>query len=121
MECMKQRARDWQIRLQIEMKHDQSKKKFITLTFSNESVKDLAKEIKGKNDYELDNGIATITMHRFRERYRKQTGKSPRHWFITELGHNGTENIHLHGILWTELKRAEIEKIWQYGYICPIS
>ena len=34
------------------------------------------------------------------ERIRKHTGKSVKHWFITELGHNGTERIHLHGIVW---------------------
>ena len=31
----------------------------------------------------------------------KNKQKSVRHWLITELGHNGTENIHLHGIIWT--------------------
>ena len=36
---------------------------------------------------------------------------------MTELGHNGTENIHLHGIIWTNKDRAEIEKNWKYGFI----
>ena len=39
-----------------------------------------------------------------------------RHWLVTELGHNGTENIHLHGIIWTDLPYSEIDKIWGYGY-----
>ena len=34
------------------------------------------------------------------ERIRKKTGKSIKHWFITELGHEKTERLHLHGIVW---------------------
>ena len=34
------------------------------------------------------------------ERVRKLTGKSVKHWFITELGHEKTERLHLHGIVW---------------------
>lgn len=49
------------------------------------------------------------------ERYRKKHKKSIKHWLVTELGHDGTENIHLHGILWTYEKN--IEKYWQYGYV----
>ena len=41
---------------------------------------------------------------------------SVRHWLITELGHRGTENIHLHGIIWTS-ELSDIEKIWNYGYV----
>lgn len=36
---------------------------------------------------------------------------------ITELGHNGTENIHLHGIIWTNESLDTVEKIWKYGFI----
>lgn len=94
----------------------------ITLTFSDQSIKELTEVITKKlgyelSGYELDNEIATIAVHRFRERWRKEYKKSIRHWIITELGHNGTENIHMHGIIWTDKDKATIEKIWQYGYI----
>ena len=36
---------------------------------------------------------------------------------MTEIGHNGTENIHLHGIVWTQHDIRNLAEIWQYGYI----
>ena len=35
----------------------------------------------------------------------------------TELGHNGTERIHLHGIIFTKETKETIESIWKYGNI----
>ena len=40
-----------------------------------------------------------------------------KHFLITELGHNGTERIHLHGILFTNEKTEIIQNIWKYGII----
>ena len=45
------------------------------------------------------------------ERVRKQTGKSIKHWFITELGHVKTERLHLHGIVWGLGNGEKITKI----------
>ena len=115
MECKKQKARQWQVRLQEEIKKNKNGK-FVTLTFSNESIREIAKEIKGLNGYELDNEIATIATRRFLERWRKKYKKSVRHWLVTELGGKGTENIHIHGLIWTDEKKEEIIKIWKYGY-----
>lgn len=116
MECRKQKAREWQVRLLEDVRHHKNGK-FITLTFSNESIAKLASGIKGLEGYELDNEIATIAMRRFLERWRKKYKKSIRHWFITELGHNGTENIHMHGIIWTNIDLEEVKRIWKYGYV----
>ena len=115
IECKKQKARNWQVRLQEEIRHN-TKGKFVTLTFSNESIKELAEEIKGIQGYDLDNEIATLATRRFLERWRKKFKKSVRHWLVTELGGNGTENIHLHGIIWTEENAKTINKIWKYGF-----
>ena len=52
--------------------------------------------------YETDNAIATLAVREWLEKWRKKFGKSLRHWLVTELGHRGTENIHLHGIVWTD-------------------
>ena len=115
IECRKQEGRKWQLRMLEDIKHNKNGK-FVTLTFSNESIKEISKSIKGLEGYELDNEIATIAVKRFRERWRKEYKKSIRHWFITELGHNGTENIHLHGIIWTDKEMKKITKHWKYGY-----
>lgn len=66
--------------------------------------------------YELENKAATLGVRRFLERWRKKNKESPKHWLITELGHNGTERIHLHGIIWTD-NIEEIVNNWKYGII----
>lgn len=119
IECMKKKAREWQVRLLEEIKPNITGK-FITLTFSNESIQKIIKQCETKNTgYALDNEIATKATRLFLERWRKQYKKSLRHWFVTELGHNGTENIHLHGIVWTTESYATIAQIWSYGFIWP--
>lgn len=116
MECMKRKKREWQVRLEEEIRTDK-KGIFVTLTFSNESIKKLSAGIHKLEGYERDNEIATKAVHRFLERWRKEHKKSLRHWFITELGHKGTENIHLHGIVWTDEDVRELRKRWNYGFI----
>lgn len=116
MECMKKKAREWQVRL-LEDVRENKNGIFVTLTFSNESIAELTKDIRDKKGYELDNEIATRAVHRFRERWRWKYKKSPRHWLVTELGHNGTENIHLHGIVWTNEDVEAIKKEWAYGFV----
>lgn len=118
IECRKQKARYWQVRLLEDIKTNKNGK-FITLTFSNESITKLCqlehtKLLKG---YALDNAIATTAVRLFLERWRKKYKKSLRHWLVTELGHNGTENIHLHGIVWTDENLTQLEKIWDYGFV----
>lgn len=117
MECMKQKKRDWMIRLMEDIKLNKNAK-FITLTFNNESITKLYNEIK-LTGYALDNRTATLAVHRFRERWRKQFKKSIRHFLVTELGHNGTENIHLHGFIWTNEEPDTVRKLWSYGFIFP--
>ena len=60
MECRKQKAREWQTRLTEEIRSE-DKCEFVTLTFSNESYKELYKKIdtEKKGAYEIDNEIAT--------------------------------------------------------------
>lgn len=115
MECKKQKTREWQVRLSEEIRENKSGK-YVTLTFSNESIKELGASIHGVDGYDRDNEIAIKGVRRFLERWRKKYKKSVKHWLVTELGGNGTENIHLHGIIWTEEKKEEIDKIWNYGY-----
>jgi len=118
IECMKKKKREWQVRLNEEIKNDKTPKTFITLTFSNESIIKLYndKKINNLKGYELDNAAATLAIRLWLERWRKKHQTSLKHWLITELGHNGTENIHLHGIIWTKDKNA-IEQTWKYGWV----
>lgn len=115
IECMRQKANNWKTRLMEDIK-DNPKCTFVTLTFSNEKLTELNEEIPEQiQGYARDNAIATLAVRRFLERWRKKNKKSIRHWLVTELGHKGTENIHLHGLIYTK-DTAEIHKHWQYGY-----
>lgn len=120
MECMKQKANTWKMRLLEEIKYNKTKGNFVTFTFSNEAYTKLKEEVKaempGIRGYDLDNQIATKAVHRFRERWRKHTKKSPRHWIITELGSGETEHLHMHGIIWTD-DTENIAKRWMYGFV----
>ena len=119
IECRRQKSREWEIRL-IEDIKDSMHGKMVTLTISDEYYYELNQEIKKElQGYDRDNAIVTLAMRRFNERYRKTEKKAIRHWLVSELGHEGTENIHLHGILWTEMRFEDIRKIWKYGYIYP--
>ena len=114
IECKKMKAREWNVRLQEEIRHNKNGK-FVTLTFSNESIKELSKKIKLEG-YDRDNEIVRIATRRFLERWRKKYKKSVKHWLVSELGGNGTENIHLHGVIWTDVDSKTINKIWNYGF-----
>jgi hypothetical protein len=157
IECRNAKKREWQIRMQEEIKTS-TNGKFVTLTLNNQSIKEITAIIhneiwqkinKIKNTtiineaneqqtinkqkkekeiillkeklygYGLDNQIATKATRLFLERWRKKHKKSVKHWLVTELGHNGTENIHLHGIIWTTENMNEITKQWKYGYVYP--
>ncbi|MEM0173380.1 MAG: hypothetical protein QXI16_02620, partial [Sulfolobaceae archaeon] len=127
IECLKKKAREWKVRLNEEIRHDDTGK-FITLTFSDESLIKLEKELleKAKTIHDKrynyksaihPNIIATRAVRLFLERWRKKFKTSVKHWFITELGSNSTERIHLHGIIFTNQNTETIKNIWQYGNI----
>ena len=79
--------------------------------------KNLKKNIEIKNlNTIIENEIASLAVRRFLERWRKKYKKSVKHWLITELGHNGTERIHIHGIIFTD-NVEDIRDLWKYGYI----
>jgi len=88
---------------------------FVTLTFSEESLKELEKLTVSNNKYIKNNEIATVAIRRFLERYRKKYGKSIKHWSVTELGHVNTERIHLDGIIFKNIEKKELDELWKYG------
>ena len=116
-ECRRQKRREWQVRLTEEIKYNNTGL-FVTLSFSEQSLDLLEKEIKWDKSYYIRcNEIARLAVRRFLERWRKKYKKSVRHWLITELGQNNTERLHIHGLLWTDVSNDIIEEIWKYGNI----
>ncbi|QCS36821.1 replication initiation protein [Tortoise microvirus 11] len=111
IECRKQKSNEWRIRLAIEI--EQETAHFITMTFNEESLKEVEEIAKTKEA----NKVATVAVRRFVERWRAKHKKSVKHWFITELGHKGTERLHLHGIIFTKESEEEIQKRWKYGIV----
>lgn len=116
-ECRRKRKNEWQIRLHEESRHSRQAV-FVTLTFSEESINDLEKYYIEKHEGEIPdaNQTAKTGIRLFLERWRKKYGTSIKHWLITELGHKGTERIHLHGILFQKIDKKELDKIWKYGH-----
>ena len=113
MECKKQKARNWAVRMQEDIRENKNGL-FVTYTFSEIELQKIDNEIKGLTGYDRDNEICRIAIRRYLERWRKKYKKSLRHWLVTELGHTGTERVHIHGIVWTD-KKKDVEKIWKYG------
>ena len=112
IECRKQKARQWQVRLHEEIKSDNTGK-FVTLSFSEESLYLLSERINSKEA----NKTAKEAVRLFRKRWEKKFKKSIKHWLIPELGHNNTERLHLHGLLFTTESKETIEKLWNYGNV----
>ena len=121
IECRQKKAREWQVRLAEEIK-DHKYNYFITLTFAPKQLEELCKKTRLKEC----NAVAGYAVRHMLERWRKDNKKSIKHWLITELGHEGTERIHLHGLLFTdkELEFGDLDdnklrtwKYWKYGQI----
>lgn len=113
IECRKEKQREWRVRLEEELRSNYGY--FITLTISPEGIKDL-EEKTGLNWKENPNEIASKGLRLFLERVRKDTGKSMRHWCVTELGED-KDRIHLHGIFFGQRSAELIKKHWKYGFI----
>lgn len=110
LECRKQKQREWLVRMSEELRTEPNAY-FMTLTISNENYEILKNTCKSEDE----NTIATKAIRLMLERIRKKTGKSIKHWFITELGHEKTERLHLHGIVWGIGTDQLIREKWNYG------
>ena len=116
MECRKQKANGWKIRLQEDLRVNKNAM-FITMTYSDEELVKLEKEVKELEGYDVDNEVARISVRRFTENWRKEYKKTIRHWLVTEIGGNNTERLHIHGIVWTDKKFEDIQRKWKYGNV----
>lgn len=113
IECRKEKQREWRVRLEEELRSNFGY--FTTLTVSPEGIKEIEKQ-SGLNWEENPNEIATKAIRLFLERVRKDTGKSVKHWCVTELGEK-KDRIHLHGIFFGQKTAALIRKHWKYGFV----
>ena len=73
---------------------------FFTGTVSPQRYEYICKKYGFKNDGSQDNEIITKIHRLFLEGIRKETGKSVKHWCVTEKGHTNTRRIHLHGLFY---------------------
>lgn len=112
IECRKEKQREWRVRLEEELRSNFGY--FITLTISQEGIKEL-EEKTGLKWKENPNEIATKGLRLFLERCRKDTSKSIKHWCVTELG-GENDRIHLHGIFFGQKSAELIKKHWKYGF-----
>lgn len=114
MECMRQKALQWKIRLNEELR-TQKYAYFVTFTFAPEELRKLTDEVGLVNC----NAVAGLAVRRYLERWRKKYKKSQRHWLITEMGQEESERIHLHGIVFSafEISTEEFASIWKYGNV----
>jgi hypothetical protein len=70
LECKKQKSREWQVRLQEDIRANRNAK-FVTFTFSEHELEKLESKIKLEG-YDRDNEVCRIAVRRFTERWRKK-------------------------------------------------
>ena len=121
-ECRRKKARNWAFRLEKEIKNSDAIPKFVTLTYSDESLDELKKRVENnenrKNKDILD-GIVKESVRLFSKRWEKKYKKTPRYFIISERGGEKTERLHLHAIFWMR-KEEEFEDLknkWNYGIV----
>lgn len=107
IECRQQLTREWLFRIEAEQKYNPIKGVCVTLSFSEEALDKLPEEA---------NESAARAVRLFQKRWDKKYKKAPRHWLKPELGHKGTERLHIHGFMWVE-HPEDIENLWGYGNV----
>ena len=85
-------------------------------TIDDENLEILKNELEVKSVKGNENNIATLALRKFLERCRKKTGKSLKHWCVTELGED-RGRIHLHGIFFGNQAAELVIEKWKYGYV----
>ena len=108
-ECRKEKQREWVVRLSEEIRTE--KAYFITCTIAPEYLDTLPIDW-----HDVPNAVAKDAIRHFLERVRKKTGKSLRHWFVTELGED-FDRIHIHGFIFGENAAELLREKWLYGYV----
>lgn len=109
IECRKKRANEWRVRLMVELKNHPYNAHFVTMTYNDESL--------AKFEQEDALNVASRSIELFRKRWYKKFKCGIKHFLICELGGNNSQRMHLHGIVWTDKSKEEVEEVWGYGYV----
>lgn len=108
--CLRDKARSWRVRLLHEHmfgNHDSCM--CLTLTIAPEHYE----------QFQTKAGMASA-MRAFIDRLRYYTPgrRSPKRFFISELGED-RGRLHFHGFVWDcNISRRDLERSWRYGFIC---
>lgn len=108
--CLRDKARFWRVRLLHEHmfgNHDSCT--CLTLTIAPEYYE----------QFQTKAGMASA-MRAFIDRLRYYTPgrRSPKRFFISELGED-RGRLHFHGFIWDcNIPRQDLERSWRYGFIC---
>lgn len=108
--CLRDKARSWRVRLLHEHmfgNHDSCI--CLTLTIAPEHYE----------QFQTKAGMASA-MRAFIDRLRYYTPgrRSPKRFFISELGED-RGRLHFHGFVWDcNIPRRDLERSWRYGFIC---
>ena len=108
--CLRDKARSWRVRLLHEHmfgNHDSCT--CLTLTIAPEHYE----------QFQTKAGMASA-MRAFIDRLRYYTPgrRSPKRFFISELGED-RGRLHFHGFVWDcNIPRRDLERSWRYGFIC---
>lgn len=113
MECRKQKKREWYVRLSEELKKNRGAL-FLTLTFNENMYEEVRRAVNAglQPTNEEENDMCRYAIRHWLELIRKRTGKSVKHWMISEKGED-YNRIHMHGIVWCSKEDVDA---WRYGY-----
>lgn len=124
IECRQARAREWQQRLDAELRFgDKRKPFFVTLTVSDETTLKYGidyqnmheEERLAKETYEKENEMMKDLVRKWRNKCEKDKIKK-KQWLITEHGEDNSLRIHIHGIIWTD-DIDKVKKAWTFGFM----
>lgn len=116
-ECRRARANEWTQRIDAEIRNtkDELRPRFITFTFDDNCAKEHGIEDLSKAKYGQEDRMVKDEVRKWAKRMDSKKAKQ-KHWFITEHGQEGTERIHVHGIVWAD-KWDIVEECWKAGIV----
>ncbi len=119
--CKRSEVANWRVRLQMELEYNRRKVHFVTMTLTDEKYMELINRDMNyeKEGYDLENSIIESAVKLWRQRMNSKgfRGEDLKYFLISELGGNNTERVHLHGLIWCDVSRKDLEDIWSYGGI----
>ncbi|AXF52772.1 MAG: replication initiator protein [Microviridae sp.] len=108
--CLRDKANEWRVRLFHEQMYgNHTSTLCLTLTVSDEYIEKFK-----------DRKSVALCFRAFHDRLRYYTPgrRTPKHFYISELGEK-RGRLHFHGFIWdAEVRDHQIAAAWRYGFIC---